>query len=518
MLRTTQSKAGAVAVVALCTMAGLTTLTTARAQVDRDAGRPIAALAAIAIASPAPAQDPAAAAPAKAEKPPDAGDDGGLQKKSRLLKPEGGLICLNLYTTDPKGDLSDLVKFGKAFVNRLFWRVGGSGLFGRILGDRITAVRIRLSPDRMRAHNLSSEDIIDALGESTLHLVNDRLGQAMRKPLHSKENELISITNRIKPEQYENFILKANPDGEILRLKEVGQAELAHVFSEIGSDVDGHPAVAIILKSDPGSNGAKLIEVVKEELEHTKKESCPPGMKLELIPLDSQDMIYAIIETPRGSTLEFTRAKCHALGAIARGIDGITSVTSLAGYQIRTEERGPDVATCLIPLKNRSDPNLTSRMVIEKLDEKCRTLNVHFEFFEPPAVSVFVAPGNFSVRVLDKTRSNHNEPSGKAPDTLMDDLLNRESLASLFNFLDSKYPEYELVINNDVARTKGVSIAKAMENLSIVVGGDAPAERKLRSFAEDLSQLFVKNDRGETIPYSSFMQLKRNPWLIMIDR
>ena len=296
------------------------------------------------------------------------------------------------------------------------------------------------------------------------------------------------------------------------------EVELAPTFFDISSDVDGHPSAAIVLKRAPGSNAAEVIEAVKEELKQIKKESFPPGMGFEVIPLENRDMIYAVIETPRGSTLEYTSARCHELGAIAKGIDEITSVSSLAGYQIRTESRGSNAGTCLIHLKDRSDRKLTSRQIIEKLEEKCRTMNVHLEFFEPPAVSVFVAAGGFSVRVLDRTNSNNDERPGRVPETSMDDLLNRKDLASLFNFLASNYPQYELVINNDVAMQKGVSIANAMENLPMVVGGDVQAERKFRSLAEDLSNLFVKNDRGEMVPYSSFMQLKKKQGLNEIDR
>ena len=100
----------------------------------------------------------------------------------------------------------------------------------------------------------------------------------------------------------------------------------------------------------------------------------------------------------------------------------------------------------------------------------------------------------------------------------MDDLLNRKDLESLFTFFASNYPQYELVINNDLAMQKRVSIANAMENLSIVVGGDVQAERKFRSLVEDLSHLFVKNDRGEMVPHSLFMQLKKKQGLNEIDR
>jgi multidrug efflux pump subunit AcrB len=513
----TKLKAGAVVLLASCTIASPTTLATERAQADRDDGRPVAASAAVAVVSPGPPQDPAANAAARAEKPPAAGGDGGVRSRGRILTPDGKLMCVNVYTTDLNADQKDLVNFANVFVMPRLWRIKSMGI-AKNLGDRIFAMRIRLNPDRMRAYNLSSEDITKALDEMTIIGPNDRLGQATGKMSQSKEYVLTYIGHYNKPEQYKNIILKASPDGEILRIKDIGQVELGTQFFEFNSDVDGHPAATIVLKRAPGSNAAEVIEAVKEELAHIKKESCPPGMEFEVIPLENQGMIYAVIETTRGSTLEYMSAKCHELEAIGKGINGIASVSSLAGYQIRTEDRGSDAATCLIRLNNRSDRKRTSRQIIEELEEKCRTMNVHLEFFEPPAVSVFVAAGGFSVRVLDRTNSHSDRRPGSGPETFMDDLLKRKNPEGLFTFLAGNYPQYELVINNDVAIRKGVSIADAMENLPTVVGGDVQAERTFRSLVEDLSHLFVKNGRGEMVPYSLFMQLKKKQGLNEIDR
>ena len=264
-------------------------------------------------------------------------------------------------------------------------------------------------------------------------------------------------------------------------------------FFDIYSDVDGYPSATIVLKQLPGWNAAIVIGAVKKNLEEIKAAAFPPGMNFEVIPLENQDMIDAVIETPRGSTLEYTSAKCHELAAIAKGIDEITSVSSLAGYELRTEDRDSNAGTCLIHLKNRSDRKLTSRQIIEKLEEKCRTIsNVNLEFFEPPAVSVFVAAGGFSVRVLDKTNSNNDKRLGSGAETFMDDLLKRKNLEGLFTFLAGHYPQYELVINNDVAMQKGVSIANAMENLPVVIGGDVQAEPDIpearRGFLESVRQ------------------------------
>ena len=170
------------------------------------------------------------------------------------------------------------------------------------------------------------------------------------------------------------------------------------------------------------------------------------------------------------------------------------------------------------PFEDRSGRKLTSRQIIETLEEKSRTLNVHLEFFEPPAVSVFVAAGGFSVRVLDKTNSHGDGRPGSGAETFMDDLLKRKNLEGLFTFLAGHYPRYELVINNDVARQNGVSIADALENLLVIMGGDVQAEGTFERVAEDYWNRFVKNGRGEMVPYRSFLLLRMKQRLNESDR
>ena len=79
------------------------------------------------------------------------------------------------------------------------------------------------------------------------------------------------------------------------------------------------------------------------------------------IPGEDQGIIYAVIQTPPGSTLEYTNAKSHELEAIAKEVEEVTSVTSLAGYEVLTEGRGSNAGTCIINLKNWSDRKRTAR-------------------------------------------------------------------------------------------------------------------------------------------------------------
>jgi hypothetical protein len=97
----------------------------------------------------------------------------------------------------------------------------------KIVPTRVYAMRILLNPDLMRAHNLSSEDIIRDLTPSTLDASAQRL---TTKTWQSKEYEVTRISSYNKPEQYANIVLKANPDGEILRLKDVAKVEVGSSF------------------------------------------------------------------------------------------------------------------------------------------------------------------------------------------------------------------------------------------------------------------------------------------------
>jgi HAE1 family hydrophobic/amphiphilic exporter-1 len=252
------------------------------------------------------------------------------------------------------------------------------------------------------------------------------------------------------------------------------------------------------------------------------------------IPGEDQGIIYAVLQTPPGSTLEYTNAKSQELEKITKEIDEVSSVTSLAGYEVLTEGRGSNSGTCIINLKNWSDRNRTARQLIVDLEQRCaRMSNVKLEFFEPPAVPGFGAAGGISTLVLDMTFSADYQRLGEVTTKFMDALKKRKEVANQFTFYAANYPQYELVINNDVAMQKGVTIKAAMDNLNILIGSTweqgfirfnffykvfVQAKPEFRRFPADLDNLFVKNDKGEMVPYSAFMTINEKQGLNEITR
>ena len=156
-------------------------------------------------------------------------------------------------------------------------------------------MRVELNLDRMRAYRVSAEDVMKAIKEQSMIGSPGRLGQATGTTSQTIEYVLTWVGRYDKPEQYENIILRANPNGEILRLKDVAKVALGSSFYDLYSDIDGYPSAAIVLKQIPGSNAADVIKKVKEKLEEIKKRSFPPGMDYA-ITYDVSDFLDASIE------------------------------------------------------------------------------------------------------------------------------------------------------------------------------------------------------------------------------
>src|SRR5690606_22260567 len=114
---------------------------------------------------------------------------------------------------------------------------------------------------------------MEALNEQSMIGSPGRLGQATGTTSQTLEYVLTWVGRYTTPDQYNDIILRANSEGEILRLKDVAKVTLGSSFYDLYSDIDGLPSAAIVLKQTPGSNAAEVIRLVKEKVEQIKKES-----------------------------------------------------------------------------------------------------------------------------------------------------------------------------------------------------------------------------------------------------
>ncbi|QBQ40439.1 efflux RND transporter permease subunit [Sphingobacterium psychroaquaticum] len=258
--------------------------------------------------------------------------------------------------------------------------------------------------------------------------------------------------------------------------------------------------------------------------------SLPTGF----IPNEDQGMFYAVIQTPPGSTLERTNQIAERLQQIAEHIEGVKSVSSLAGYEVLTEGTGANSGTCLINLKGWDERKNSVQDVIEELEEKCQGISgATIEFFQPPAVPGYGAAGGFELRLLDKTGTGDFKKMETVSHDFVKELNKRPELSSVFTFYSASFPQYMLRIDNDIAQQKGVTIENAMNTLSTLVGSnyetsfikfDRPykvmvqALPEYRALPEDILKLYVKNDKDEMVPFSAFMKMEKVYGLSEITR
>jgi HAE1 family hydrophobic/amphiphilic exporter-1 len=172
-------------------------------------------------------------------------------------------------------------------------------------------------------------------------------------------------------------------------------------------------------------------------------------------------------------------------------------------------------------------------MKMEELEKKTQNLGAVIEYFEPPAVPGYGASSGFAVRLLDKSSDVDYQRLDEVNKDFLAALKKRKELTGLFTFFSANYPQYEIKVNNLLAMQKGVSVGAAMENLNIMIGSTyeqgfvrfnnyykvyTQADPAFRKDPADILNMFVKNDKGEMVPYSAFMTITKTQGPNEIER
>ena len=243
------------------------------------------------------------------------------------------------------------------------------------------------------------------------------------------------------------------------------------------------------------------------------------------IPNEDQGTFYASITTPSGATLERTKAVVNEVQKSCLGVDAIKSVSSLAGTNILSDGTGATYGTCLINLKDWDNRKESVDDVIAIIEEKTKHIkDAKIEFFPPPAVPGYGNASGFELRLLNKTGSGDFKKMEVVVNQFLLDLKARPEIASAFTIFDASYPQFMLHIDNDKAAQKGVRVNNAMGTLQTMLGSEyatnfikfnqmykvmVQALPEYRSKPEDILKLTVKNDVGEMVPLSAFMDIEK---------
>lgn len=212
------------------------------------------------------------------------------------------LLYINVFSKDPTMDQKFLYNFTDINLLSEIKKVDGVG-DADIIGNRDYAMRIWLKPDRMLAYKVSADEVMNALSQQSLEAAPGKTGESSGKRSQTFEYVLKYPGRFTSTEEYGDIIIKSNPDGAILRLKDVAKIEFGSSMYDIYSNLNGRPSSAITIKQSYGSNASQVIKDVKAKLEEIKKTSFPKGVDYE-ISYDASKFLDASIEKVIHTLLE----------------------------------------------------------------------------------------------------------------------------------------------------------------------------------------------------------------------
>ncbi|RZK36889.1 MAG: efflux RND transporter permease subunit, partial [Hymenobacter sp.] len=183
----------------------------------------------------------------------------------------------NITSTDKAAGEKFIYNFADINILQELKRINGVGL-AEIMGAREYSMRVWLKPDRMAAYSVGTEDVVAAIRAENVEAAPGKSGESSGRKAHDLQYVLRYTGKMFEPEQYRNIVLRANPDGSVLKLKQVADIEFGSLTYGMVSKEDGRPSAAIMLKQRPGSNASEVIAGVKARMAELKATSFPPGM------------------------------------------------------------------------------------------------------------------------------------------------------------------------------------------------------------------------------------------------
>lgn len=203
------------------------------------------------------------------------------------------LLVYGFYAENSEYDSTFLSNYVDLYITDAIKRVPGVGDTAMI-GERQYAMRLWLNPNALASRSLTATDVSDALTSQNIQVGAGAIGQAPSKTDQTSSYPL-RINSRLKDvNEFENLVVKTQTDGTLVKLKDIGRAELGARDYTTSALVQGKSGVGMLIYQLPGSNAldtAKAIEAQIAELEKT----FPPGLKA-VICYDTTKFVEVSIE------------------------------------------------------------------------------------------------------------------------------------------------------------------------------------------------------------------------------
>ena len=182
---------------------------------------------------------------------------------------------LTIYSPDDSFDRNFLSNYTKINIEPVLSRIAGVGDVNVIGADY--SMRIWLDPLKMAQYGVTPADVNKVLDEQNVEAATGTLGADSKTTFQY----VLKYRGQYDEEKdYEQMVIKALPDGEVLRMKDVARVELGSVNYNFIGETKGHPGVNISINQTSGSNANEIIMEIDREVENIRKQ-LPPGIVIE---------------------------------------------------------------------------------------------------------------------------------------------------------------------------------------------------------------------------------------------
>ncbi|MEA5627664.1 efflux RND transporter permease subunit [Nostoc sp. UHCC 0251] len=190
------------------------------------------------------------------------------------------LLAIGLFAEDNQYDNIFLSNYADLYLADALKRVKGVSN-AQIFGERRYAMRLWLDPSRLASRGLTTKDVANALSEQNLQVGAGRIGQEPAPEGQRYQLDVRAASRLAEPSEFEEIVLKTEDDGTLVKLKDVGRAELGAENYSSFLRFRGNDAVGLGIYQVPGSNALDVAKGVKAEMERLAP-SFPPGLQYQV--------------------------------------------------------------------------------------------------------------------------------------------------------------------------------------------------------------------------------------------
>ena len=187
------------------------------------------------------------------------------------------LMYINIVSTDTTHHERFIYNYADGNILKALKRIDGVA-YAEIMGSREYSMRVWLDPNRMAFYGLTPQDIDEAIRRQNVEAAPGKVGIGSGIITPDLQYVLLYPGKYTEPEEYGHIVIRANPDGSLLCLKDIAEIQLDAQEYNMTSMTDGRPSASIMVKQRPGSNASQTIKGIKELLEELKATSFAPGM------------------------------------------------------------------------------------------------------------------------------------------------------------------------------------------------------------------------------------------------